>query len=179
MSEEQRVRIRIHYQGVPHWLCRVEPDAAIRLTQNPTHAILLARDAARAQARSLRANDPNTPIEIVCFNGVTLDEVEEPVEFAPDNRLPVYDDVSGVRIVPGAAGAWYIRFPNSPYESIRGITAEETLKKYNEHPQHLELSRWVERYVPPVEPPVDPREIQRQFEREQMNGRRLRIGDRS
>jgi hypothetical protein len=177
-NEERRVRLRVHHGGIPQWLCRVEADGAIRLTQNTNHAILLARDAARAQARSLRANDPNTAVEIVAFNGVVLEEVQPPLEGAPvDNRVPVYDDTTFIRIIPGAGGQWYLRFPNSPHESIRGASPEEVLDKFQSHPWHLELEKFAERYVPSAEEPVDPRELQRQFEREQTNGRRTRPGD--
>jgi hypothetical protein len=179
MSEEQRVRIRIHYNGLPNWLCRVEPDGAIRLTQNPTHAILLARDAARAQARGLRTKDPNITVEIVCFNGVVLDEGEQQVEFEPDQRAAVYDDVSLVRVIPGAAAAtWFIRFPHSPYESIKGTTPESCLDKLNSHPWRDTLLKYAERFVPPAETPMDPDEILRWFQKEKMKGRQLRHGDR-
>jgi hypothetical protein len=176
-NDEQRVRIRIHYQGLPQWLCRVEADGAIRLTQNTNHAQLLARDAARAQARSLRANDPNTAVEIVSFNGVVLEEVAPPLETVPvDNRVAMYDDTTHIRIVPGAAGQWYVRFPNSPHESIRGASPEEVLDKFQSHPWHLELEKFAERYVQPVVEPVDPHELVRQIKIELLNGRRPRPG---
>lgn len=180
-NDEQRVRIRITLDGTPQWMVRVEPDGVTRVDKNPNLAALLSRDVAREQCKRLRAKDPLTPIEIVSSSGIVLFAEEtkpSPPDGEPDRRVPVFDQDTLIRIVPGAANTWWIRFPNSPYESIRGNSPEECFDKFLHHPWHGVMEPKAERYVPPAIPPVDPREIIRQIEREQMNGRRMRIGDR-
>ena len=181
MNTDDKVRIRIVVDGIVNWFVQVGTRQQDSGRCARECAASLHRDAAREMCRRLRTNSPNDTIEVVAANGVVLfaDETTPTLPETEDTRKPVFDTVSLVRIVPGAAGAWYIRFPNSSYESIRGVTAKETLKKYNEHPQHLELSKFVEKYVSAApEPPPDTKKIQRQIEKEILNGRKRRPGDR-
>ncbi len=145
MSDE-KVRIKIVHGGVPQWMVRVEADGVVRIDKNINLAALLDREAAREQARALRIKDPKTKISIVASNGVEVfaEESAPPPVFIFDDRVPCYDEDTKIRIVPGADNCWFVRFPGSPFESVKGRTAQEAFDKFLQHPWYLRMLPFVE-----------------------------------
>jgi len=146
MSDE-KVRMRITLNGIVHWLVRVEADGAVRVDVNPKLAAMFDREAAREQTKRLRAKDPLNQIAIIAANGVEVfaeESAPQPTVIF-DDRVPCYDEETKIRIVPGADNCWYVRFPDSPFESVKGRTAEEAFSKFTQHPWFLKMLPFAER----------------------------------
>lgn len=81
--------------------------------------------------------------------------IDEPEQSTPAmaERTPKHASVAGVGdilIVPGSDRFWYVRFPGSAIESLKGNTPEEAQDAFEKMVAYRpELAKWVERYVPP------------------------------
>jgi hypothetical protein len=138
-------------------------------------AALMSREFAVPLCRDLRRADWEA--RIITPNGIVLYEQETAPpsnNSKPQDRVPHH--VGGILIVPGNPRGWYIRFPNSAFESIFGETPDECYRKLIEHPRSAELQRHAERFVAPEEPLVTPAQVMQAVERERY--RNLRPGDR-
>jgi hypothetical protein len=178
MSADTRVRIVIDWQGVRYFFVRmdgtvpnVEPPERVR------NAALLSREVAVAVCRKLR--EGGWQASVVTPSGVILYEEaiapHSPVN-QPGDRTPMH--CAGVLIVPGnpPRGGWWVRFPNTTFESLWGETPEAVYEALTGHPQYAKLKDFAERYTAPEPPPVDPAELQRQFQRERYGSARIRPG---
>jgi hypothetical protein len=141
------------------------------------NSVLLSREIAVALCRKLRAN--NYDAHIITPGGILLyeEELKSSLQNAePEDRVP--HQCNGILIVPGNPTHWYIRFPNSAFESIRGNTPDECYQKLIENPRANILMPLAEKYVAPPEHITTPAEVLQALEREKYGNRRMRPGDR-
>lgn len=104
-------------------------------------------------------------------------EHREVTQTPSQERVPMR--AGDVLIVPGQPprNGFYIRFPNTPIESLWSETAEEVYKKLLDHPLSGELIPLAEKFIPPPEHITTPAEVQAALLRERLGNRRVRPGD--
>jgi hypothetical protein len=99
--------------------------------------------------------------------------IDEPEQATPAlaERTPKHAIVNGIDIlvIPGSDRFYYVRFPGSAIESLKGNTPEEAVDAFEKMVVYRpELAKWVERYVPPApraEEPVAQQQTHQQFGR--------------
>ena len=146
---DSRVRIRITHDGVVGYLSRFadgEENNGI-IFQSPEtvpydnikSAYLLSRDDAVHTCKILRAR--GWEARIVNQRGMVLfeDETAPPIPTPPTpERIPMTVPGSGILIVPVNPRGWYVRFPNTPFESIFADTAAAAYQKLiEEYPSRI------------------------------------------
>jgi len=178
MSGDTRVRIKIKWQNQDWFFVRMEDDKRplIAPYEEINKALLMSREAAVARCQLLRA--AGWQASIVTPSGVVLfeDSTAPPAAQTPvAERVPHH--AGDVLIVPGADRFWYIRFPGSPFESIRGENPDECYRKLIGHPRSAEMMPLAEKFIPPPERIVTPAEVLEALRRERIGNRRVRPGD--
>lgn len=143
-------------------LPKLDLDAAASVPMRLDYAVIAARNWRDLGYNVRLALEPN---------GEFIDDDPTPIESIAE-RTPKYAIVAGVGdilIVPGSDKFWYVRFPNSGFESLKANTPEEVVEAFEQivavRPQ---MARFVERYVAP-EPAVQsvqqPQQAAPQFRR--------------
>jgi hypothetical protein len=153
------VRVCRDFEGVRYYFLRLSSDGrpefipGERIRNSP----LMSRDYAVVLARKLNANGWNThvitPENIILYSEATAC----PVPQAPlQDRGPMH--VGNILIVPGnpPRRGYFIRFPQSEFESLWGETAAEAYQKLIENPRATILIPLAERYTAPPDPITTP-----------------------
>lgn len=177
MATENRVRIIVMYEGQRYFFVRMDSPNRPLLAdfESVGGSALLSRESAVAICRKLREGGWQSTVETKA--GVVLfeDVITPPAVQAPaPERVPHH--AGEILIVPGADRFWYIRFPASPFESIKGVNPDDCYRKLIEHPRSAEMVPLAERYVAPPEHIVTPTEIKEAIRKERTKN--LRPGDR-
>jgi hypothetical protein len=165
MPIDNRVRITVQYRGQKLFFIRMETERIPLLAdfESIHSAALLSRSDAVFRCQRLRAIGWDahvvTPAGVVLF-----DDVLAPVTAPPSLQDRVPHQCNGILIVPGNPSDWYIRFPGTAIESIRGQSPDECYRKLVEHPLAAELLPQAEKFIPLPEPIVDPREAERKLQ---------------
>jgi hypothetical protein len=121
---------------------------------------LMRRDCAVVLARKLNANGWNTHV-ITHENVILYSEATA----SPAPQVPIQDrgpmHVGDVLIVPGnpPRRGYYIRFPQTEFESLWGESAAEAYQKLIDNPRASILIPLAEKYVAPSEPIATPETI--------------------
>jgi hypothetical protein len=181
MAPDNRVRISVQYRGQKCFFVRMESDRNVLLVdfESIHSAALLPRGDAVARCRILCGLGYDA--HVITQSGIQLyDDVTQPPTLkAPEqDRIPMH--VGDVLIVPGQPprNGYYVRFPQTAFESLWGETADAAYQKLVEHPLAAELIPLAEKFVAPPEPIVTPEQVQAALQRERYGNRRIRPGDR-
>jgi hypothetical protein len=161
---DNHVRVCRDFEGVRYYFLRLSSDgrpefvAGERIRNSP----LMSRDYAVVLAKTLNAHGWNTnvitPENIILYSEATA----PPPPQAPKSTERVRMHVGEILIVPGGPPrrGYFIRFPETEFESIWGSDASEAYQKLIENPRASILIPLAEKYIAPPEAIVPPEAAQ-------------------
>jgi len=152
-----RVRILLKWNGADYFFVSLNNNRpeVVPVSQLRSAQTLFSRDYAKAVCCDLRA--ARWDAHVVRPDGVTLFEEETAPQPKSDtservNHHVLVGDVD-VLIVPGNPRGYFVRFPESAFESIYGDTPDAVAELYRQQVAlRPELANFAERYIPPALP---------------------------